>query len=105
MFARPASTGSFLFLFDRAEVDRFLSPVRRRVLKQRRGGGGLQRLQAERFLLHTGGRVPRQALVALGPLAVAGGVVRAGQAVQREGGGEGGARFGKTWIGGGESGE
>lgn len=83
MLDHAATASSFLFLFDRAKVQRFLSLVYWGVLKQR-GRGGLQRQcgllkrNTEGFLFYTGSRVPCYALVALGPLAVASWVVGAG---------------------------
>lgn len=96
MLARSASAGAFLFLFDREEVERFLSSVRR-----------LLERDAEGLLLYTGRRVTGLALVDQRPLAVAGRVVRPGQGVQGRGSGlaghghaEGAARFGEARVGG-----
>lgn len=104
MLAHRIPASSFVFLFDRAEVNCFFSPVYWCMLKQR-GSGGLQRQwgllegDVEGFLFYTAG-VPCYALVALGPLTVATWIVCASQAVQRQGCSEGAASFGKTWVGG-----
>lgn len=90
LLARSAPTGSLWFLFDRDEVQRFLSLECRRMQKQR-GSGGLQgqrgvlERDAEGLLFNTAGRVSCLALVDQGPLAVAGWVVRPGQSVQGQG--------------------
>lgn len=105
MLGHTTPTRSFLFLFDRSKVYSFLSLIYRCMLKQRGCGGlqgqcGLLERDAKGFLFYTGGRVPCQALVALGPFTVAGWIVYASYTVQRQGCSEGGACFGKTWVGG-----